>query len=180
MAIWLERLAIGVASLVLTIGLIALLSGFFAGRDQAGVSGSAAGPGKQLRDLGHGHLRLGQLRPPYETDPPTSGAHVPVPIAKDETPLTNDQLLQALEVGDVVILYGSPAPPPGLRGLASSLAPFTPELAAAGQAVVLGRWPGITGITAVAWTRLLHVSSARDPLLTQFVRAWLGRGAPGR
>ena len=37
----LERLAIAVASLLLAFGLIALLSGFFAGRDPAGVVGGA-------------------------------------------------------------------------------------------------------------------------------------------
>ena len=42
----LELVAIGVASLVLSIGLILLLSGYFAGRDQAAISGGASGPGR--------------------------------------------------------------------------------------------------------------------------------------
>jgi hypothetical protein len=60
----LERLAIGVASLLLSIGLIAVLSGFFAGRDEAGVSGgSTTTIGQVFPDLGHAHLRPGQPRP---------------------------------------------------------------------------------------------------------------------
>ena len=39
-----SAIAIVVASLVLSVGLIALLSGFFAGRDQAGVAGAQTGP----------------------------------------------------------------------------------------------------------------------------------------
>jgi hypothetical protein len=179
-SIWLERTAILIASLILSIGLVALLSGFFAGRDQAGVSGTGGVPGQHLQDLGHAHLRAGDPRPPYDSYPPTSGAHLPTPITADEAQLNNDQILQALEVGDVVILYGTAAPPPGLRELAQTYGRFTPQLAAAGQAVVLGRRAGIRGLVALAWRRLFRIQSASDPALQQFVQQTLGRGAPGR
>lgn len=177
----LERVGIVVAALALAIGLIAVLSGFFAGRDQAGVSGGPAAPttiGHQFPDLGHAHLQPGQPRPPYNSDPPTSGAHIPEPVLLDRNMLNDDQLLEALEVGDAVIMYGPRKPPPGLPGLARSLAgPFTPALAAAGQAVVLARRSRTSGLIALAWTRMLRVRSAADPSLRQFVQEWLGRGA---
>jgi hypothetical protein len=177
----LERLAIAVASLVLSVGLIAVLSGFFAGRDQAGVGGSATAVGLQFRDLGHAHLSPGELHPVYDSDPPTSGAHVPEAVVRDNATLNNDQLLEALESGDVVILYGTLAPPPGLQQLAQSVAgPFTPTLAAVGQAVILGRRPGTAGLIALAWTHLLRVSTPGDPSLRQFAQQLLGRGATGR
>jgi Protein of unknown function (DUF3105) len=179
-SIWLERAAILIASLILSVGLIALLSGFFAGRDQAGVSGTGNVPGQQYRDLGHAHLRPGDPRPAYDSNPPTSGAHFPTPITADEARLTNDQILQALEAGDVVIVYGTATPPPGLAELARSSGRFTPQLAAAGQAVVLGRRDAVRGLIALAWTRLLRTQSASDPALQQFVQQTLGRGAPGR
>ncbi len=169
-----------IASLILSAGLIALLSGFFAGRDQAGVSGAGNIPGQQFPDLGHAHLRLGQPRPAYNSNPPTSGAHFPVPITADQSQLSNDQLLEALETGDVVILYGSSTPPPALHALTRTTGSFTPALAAAGQSVVLGRRPGTSGLIALAWARLLHAQSASDPALQQFVQQTLGRGAPGR
>jgi hypothetical protein len=175
----LERVAIVVASLALSIGLIAVLSGFFAGRDQAGVSGTTSALGQQFRDLGHAHLQPGDPRPTYDSDPPTSGAHIPEPVLLDDNVLNDDQLLEALEVGDVVIMYGDRTPPARLSGLARSLAGrFSPALAAAGQAVVLARRPGSVGLTGLAWTRMLRVQSASDPLLRQFVLQWLGRGAP--
>jgi hypothetical protein len=177
----LERVAIVVASLVLSIGLIAVLSGFFAGRDQAGVSdGSVVRTiGQTFPDLGHAHLRPGQPRPTYNSDPPTSGAHIPEPILLDRNVLNDDQLLEALEVGDVVLMYGAGRPPPGLVALARQEAGrFTPALAAAGQAVVLAKRPGTNGVIALAWTRLLHVPSAADPALRRFVNQYLGRGAP--
>jgi hypothetical protein len=174
----LERVAIVVASLVLSIGLIAVLSGFFAGRDAAGVSGPATQIGQQFRDLGHAHLQPGQPRPAYNSDPPTSGAHIPEPILLDRNVLNDDQLLEALEVGDVVIMYGTGKPPPALAQFARSLGGrFSPALAASGQAVVLAKRPGTEGLIALAWTRLLSVKSARAPELAQFVSEWLGRGA---
>jgi hypothetical protein len=175
----LERLAIVVASFVLSIGLIAVMSGFFQSKDQAGVSG-AAGPaiGQQFPDLGHAHLQPGELRPAYNSDPPTSGAHVPLAVLRDQSSLTSDQELEALELGDIVIAYGDSRPPKALRDLQRSVSgPFTPALAAAGQAVILWRRPGTNGFIGLAWTRKLHVRTAGD-LLQQFAERYLGIGAP--
>jgi hypothetical protein len=176
----LERIAIGVASLALSVGLIAVLSGFFANQDQAGVAGADGAIGQRFPDLGHAHLSPGELRPVYDSDPPTSGAHIPQRMLRTGGPLNNDQLLQALEVGDVVIAYGASQPPAGLRALARSVAGrFTPSLANAGQAVVLARRDGTVGLIGLAWTRMVHVSSPRDPRLQRFAEQWLGRGASG-
>lgn len=176
---WLERLAILIAALALSVGLIILVSGFFAGRDQAGVSGAAPGPGQAFADLGHAALRPGQPRPAYNSNPPTSGAHVNQAIPRAGAALNVDQLLSALQAGDVVILYGGRRPPAGLEQFARSAAPpFTPELAATGDAVILARRPGTTGVLALAWAHMLHVPGVSDPRLQDFVGFWLGRGAP--
>jgi hypothetical protein len=178
----LERSAIVLASLALSIGVIALLSGgLLAGRDQPGLSGNGGGPGVQYRDLGDARLAPGERRPAYDSQPPTSGPHLAAAVERDGIELSDDQLLQALAVGDVVIMYGTRSPPPGLRNLALAVAtPFTPPLAAAGQAVILARRPGTRGLIGVAWTHLIDVSTPEDPLLREFIQAYLGRGAPGR
>ncbi len=176
-----ERIAIGVASLVLSIGLILLLSGYFAGRDQAAVSGGTSGPGQAFSDLGHAGLSLGQPRPSYNSNPPTSGPHLREAVTRDGATLNDDQLLQALQLGNVVIVYGTAKPPAGLTKFASTAAPpFSPGLAATGDAVILARRPGTTGLVALAWAHLLRVNDASDPQLGQFVSFWLGRGAPGQ
>jgi len=177
----LEWAAIAVVSLAVAFGAIALLSGFFAGRDQAGVGGAGTLPGVAFADLGHAHLKPGQPQPRYNSNPPTSGAHVPVPVDGDNRQLSDNQLLEALELGDVVVMYGTPAPPSGLRSVVKSLAaPFTPALAAAGQAVVLARRPRTGGLVALSWAHMLRVGSPGDPLLRSFIDYWLGRGAPPR
>ncbi|MGI8412400.1 MAG: DUF3105 domain-containing protein [Solirubrobacteraceae bacterium] len=175
----LERIAIALASLALSVGAIALLSGFFAGRDPAGVSGIASGPGLAFVDLGHAHLRPGERHPVYDSRPPTSGAHFPLPVTREDVRLSVDQLLQALEVGNVVIVYGTSSPPPGLRTLARALAPpFTPALAAAGQAVILARRRGVTGLLGLAWAHAMPASTP-NAALRAFTAFWLGRGALG-
>jgi hypothetical protein len=175
----LERLAIVVASLALSVGLIALLSGYFAGRDQAGVSVSAPPIGEQFPDQGNTVLRPGAQRPAYNSDPPTSGPHKLAPVARDQVALSDDQLLTALASGNVVILYGTRTPPKALQELQRKLAgPFSQALAATGDAVILARRPGTVGLIGLAWAHMVHVSAANDPLLSEFGQYWLGRGAP--
>src|SRR6202012_721523 len=131
------------------------------------------------RDLGDLHLRPGQPRPQYNSDPPTSGPHNPVNVTRDRATISDDQLLQALQVGDVVLMYGTRKPPPGLVGLAAQEGPpFTPGLAAAGGAVILAHPAGIPGGVARAWAPMRRATGPNDPRLPAFIEYWLGRGAP--
>jgi hypothetical protein len=173
-----DRVAIIVASLALSFGLIALLSGFFQNRDTGNLAGSSAGPGRAFRDLGDSTLRPGQPRPVYDSNPPTSGPHVLEPVTRDEAPLSDNQLLSALALGDVVILYGTPRPPAALTALAGSIAgKFTPVLAATGQSVILAPHRRSRGFVGLAWAHMLQVRRPTDPRLSRFASYWLGRGA---
>ena len=174
----LERGAIVLASLALSAGLIALLSGFFTSRDQGSVSISSSVTGHRFRNLGDAVLKPGQRHPAYDSRPPTSGAHLPEPVTRDQVQLNEDQVLQALAAGDVVIAYGGRQPPAGLTTLARALAPpFTPALAAAGQTVILERRPRTVGLIGLAWAHILRARSPTDPRLREFAAFWLGRGA---
>jgi hypothetical protein len=176
-----EWVVIVLVALAIAAGAIALLSGYFAGNDTPGVTGSPSGPGIAFKNMGDAHLRPGQAPPRYNSNPPTSGPHVAVAVRKDRAVLSNNQLLEALELGDVVLVYGSPAPPAGLEGVArANAAPFTPALAAAGQAVILARRPGTPGVVGLAWAHLIRVAGSAAPSLRQFIQYWLGRGAPSR
>ena len=167
-------LAAFVVAAAAVVGLLAFLSS----RDSAPVSRTVRGPGREFPDQGSARLAPGR-RPPrlYDSDPPTSGAHVPTAVAHDATRLSDDQVLTALAAGNVVLFYGSPRPPAPLRSLADSVAgPFDPALAQAGQAVILAMRPGTRGIIGAAWRRLLQVASPTDPSLRAFVEAWLDVG----
>lgn len=178
---WLERGLIVLVSLAVSVGIIALLSGGLAGgRDDPGISvNGGSTPGRAYPDQGDRHLAAGAPRPGYNSDPPTSGAHVPLPVTRNGAEISDDQLLQALSLGDVVFLYSSPAAPRGLQAIADQVAPhFTPALAADGQTVILARRPNLPTITAVAWRHMLRSDSADD--LRTFATHWLGQGATGR
>ena len=134
------------------------------------------GPGVLQPDHGHAHDRAAAPSPP--DDPPTSGAHRPVLVTRDATALSDDALLHALELGDVVLAYDAPRPPAALRSVQRAVAgPFDSELAAAGQAVILDRRRGVHGVIALAWRRELRTSGPGDARLRDFAEAWLGRGA---
>jgi hypothetical protein len=176
--VWLERVAIAVAALALAVVLISLLSGYFTTRDQASVSGTTE-VGLKFADQGDQLLAPGSRHPAYDSNPPTSGPHAPVPVRSDATRLSDDQILAALAAGNVILVYGTPRPPDGLAALAGSVAgPFSSALAATGMAVILARRPGVGVVLGLAWTRMLRVASPTDPLLRQFIQQWLGHGAP--
>ena len=169
-------LVIVAAALLLAAGAAGLML-VFGARDEPGVA-AATGPGEVFADQCAEHRR----RPKgfrFRSDPPTSGPHVPVPVRRDGRRLTTDQLLHALELGNVVVTYDGARPPAALRRLQVSVAGrFDPELAAAGQAIVLAR-SDRPGIAALAWRHRLTARSAGDPRLAEFAEHWLGRGFAG-
>jgi hypothetical protein len=161
-------------------GIFALLLAFNA-RDDAGVGGPApAGPGILQPDRGSRHLDSTQ-HVPLEglTDPPTSGAHHDR-LPTREGRLSPDEILHSLELGDVILFYDAPRPPAALRAVQREVSgPFDPEVAAAGQQVILARRDGAGAVTAAAWRRLLRADDPADPRIREFAEAWVGRSAGG-
>jgi len=159
-------------------GVVALLL-VASARDDAGVgSGAPAGPGELQPDRGSRHLEPTQ-HVPLEglTDPPTSGAHHDR-LPTREGRLSPDEILHALELGNVVLFYDARRPPAALRAVQRDVSgPFDAEVAAAGQQVILARREGSGAVTAAAWRRLLRADDAADPRVRAFAEAWIGRGA---
>jgi hypothetical protein len=161
--------------LLIVLGVVIVLAGLygllrlFSGRDSGGVARRpVAGPGQLEAE------RRGP--PPQDGQPPTSCAHARRNVTR-EGRLDADELLTALEQGNVVIIHPGTRAPAALRRLQDAVSgPFDAELAAAGQMVVLARWPGANGIQALAWRRRLRASSPDDPALRAFAEAWLGQG----
>jgi hypothetical protein len=159
----LRRIGLALVTLVVALGGFVLILLFFEGRDNSQVPNAASGA------RGPGQVVTDQRR-----------AQTPALIRSDRdgTRLSEDQTLHALELGDVVLLYGTRAPPPALRALQQSVSgPFDPVLAANGAAVILGYRSGMHGATALAWRHVLRTPSPSDPALQAFTDYWLGRGA---
>jgi hypothetical protein len=177
-----RRLLAVVAGAVLVAAGAAALLLIFAARDDAPVGAPpAAGPGELQPDLGAHHLPAGEHVPLGGlTDPPTSGAHHPRLITREGKRLSPDEILHALELGDVILFYDAPRPPAALRAVQRDVSgPFDPEVAAAGQQVILAPRPGAGPVTAAAWRRLLRARDPADPRVRAFAEAWIGRGVRG-
>ncbi len=154
---------------VLVVGLVAVagLALVIAGRDDAELSRDPSGIDA---DRGASHSSAAATG-----GTPTSGPHRPDLVTRDGRAITNDQLLHAIELGNVVILADEISPP--LRRLQREVAgPFDAEIAAAGQAVILAVREGSGPATAVAWRSSLPARSATDPELRAFVENRLGKG----
>ena len=166
-------------SVVLALAALAGLVALISSRDRSTLT-TPQGPGRLLPDSGDAHLAAGAHDPRYATNPPASGAHVVTTVRRDEVRLSNDELLTALEQGDVVLVYRDGAQAPALRSLARTVAgPFYPAVAAAGQAVVLDHLATAPkgSVTALAWRHEATAGAASDPALRAFAQFWLGRGA---
>jgi hypothetical protein len=173
-----RRLAAVAVVALLAAGVVAVALLALGARDEAPVA-PASGPGEPQPDRGREHLSGSErARPTRPDSPPTSGPHRPDLVTRDRRVLTDDQVLHAIELGNVVIFYPGRRPAPELVALQRELSGgFDPEVAAAGQAVILTRRPGATGVTAVAWRRLLPAGGPGDPQLREFAERWLGATA---
>ena len=162
-----------VLGLILAIGAVAVVFFVVTGRDDSEVP-APQGPGELQPNRGASHAGPAEASGDV---PPTSGTHRPELVTRDRRAITDDQLIHALELGDVVILYEGRTPDPALVRLQEELSgPFDAELAAAGQAVILARRAGAGPATALAWRRVLRVDDPADPALRDFTEFWLGRG----
>jgi len=165
-------LVVVAAVLIAAVGCVALIA-LLTSQDSSQVH-EASGPGALEPDRGS--------QPPdgSEDRPPTSGKHTDAAITRDQTELTDDQLVNALALGNVVITYDEAKAPAALVALQRDVqgSGFDASLAGAGQAVLLARRPG-AGVQALAWRRRLVASGPDDPRLREFADAWLGQGPAG-
>jgi hypothetical protein len=160
----------------LAAGLCIVLIFILASRDSSQVDQAETGPGTLEADRGAQVVTSGPDTPASApSEPPTSGPHRSEPVNADRTALTDDQILTALAQGNVVIAYEGAAPALVQEDVSG---PYDPELAAAGQAVILAKRPGIGAVQALAWRHRLVASGPEDPKLQEFAEAWLGQGAP--
>jgi hypothetical protein len=85
-----------------------------------------------------------------------------------------------LRSGNIELAYADPAYRKPLAALAQKLgAPDSPELRAAGAAIVLRRDPSATGVVARAYGATFKAGSPVDPALQEFIDRWLGQGTQG-
>ena len=129
-------------------------------------------PGVKLADLGNAHIELAtQPHVPYNSDPPTSGSHMPyiAPWGIHTEPIARELQVHNLEDGGVMVQYHCATPCPDL------VAKLTEIVRRYETQVILAPYPGMrTRIALTAWTRLDAFDDLDEARIVRFIRAYRG------
>ena len=129
-------------------------------------------PGVSLSDQGNRHVQtLNEAIPPYNSDPPTSGPHLPyvAPWGIHTEPISRQLQVHNLEDGGVMVQYnchdGCPDLVAKLKALVSGYE----------NQVILGPYPGMkTRLALTAWTRLDAFDDFDERRIRGFIKAYRG------
>ena len=155
-----RRTVIAVAIAVLAAAVV----GYFAYRAQASL------PGTQFPDQGNLHIASPESpHEPYNSDPPTSGPHLPyiAPWGVHTRPIPRELQVHNLEDGGVVVQYNCECP-----DLAAKLKAVVQRYE---KNVILAPYPGMTPTIALtAWTRLDVLEEFDEGRIKRFIEAYRG------
>ena len=143
---------------------VASLIGWFAYRAAADL------PGERLADQGNLHIQtVSDPHVPYNSEPPTSGPHLPyiAPWGVHTRPIPNELQVHNLEDGGVVVQYNCDCP-----DLAEKLAGIVRRY---DRYVVLAPYPTMKSrIALTAWTRLEALDEFDAARIERFIKAYRG------
>ena len=151
----------------LTVAIVAAaLVGYWAYRAAADL------PGVKLPDQGNAHIQLAtEPHEPYNSDPPTSGPHMPyiAPWGIHTEPIVRELQVHNLEDGGVMVQYRCATPCPDLVArLAEIVRRYETQ-------VILAPYPGMrTRIALTAWTRLDAFDDLDEARIVRFIRTYRG------
>ena len=155
-------LKLGVAATGVVI--VAALSGWFAYRAAADL------PGEKFADLGNVHIQTAsEPHPPYNSDPPTSGPHLPyiAPWGVHTRPIPPELQVHNLEDGGVMVQYNCTCPE-----LVDKLRAVVGRY---DKQVILAPYPGMASrIALTAWTRLDRLEQFDEKRITRFIDSYRG------
>ena len=155
-----QRLVLVSVAVVVVAGVV----GYFAYRAVANL------PGQRLPDLGNEHIAsVETLHVPYNSDPPTSGPHLPyiAPWGVHTRPISRELQVHNLEDGGVVVQYSCECPE-----LVAKLAAIVRRY---DRQVVLAPYPAMKSrIALTAWTRLDTLEDFDEGRVVRFIEAYRG------
>ncbi len=154
-----HRLGVGIAVVLV----VAAGVGYFAWQ-------AADLPGTFMSSLGNDHIQLvTDPHPPYNSDPPTSGPHLPylAPWGVHTRPIPKELQVHNLEDGGVVVQYNCDCPE-----LVDKLAAVVKRY---DHGVLLAPYPGMKSkIALTAWTRIDAFDEFDEARIVRFIRAYRG------
>jgi len=129
-------------------------------------------PGVKLPDQGNAHIQLAtEPHVPYNSDPPTSGPHMPyiAPWGIHTEPIVRELQVHNLEDGGVMVQYHCATPCPDL------VTRLTEIVRRYETQVILAPYPGMrTRIALTAWTRLDAFDDLDEARIVRFIRTYRG------
>ena len=131
-----------------------------------------AQPGVSLPDQGNRHVQtVNEAIPPYNSDPPTSGPHLPyiAPWGVHTEPIARPLQVHNLEDGGVMVQYNCPE---GCPDLVAKLKAVVSDYE---HQVILAPYPGMQQRLALtAWTRLDAFGDFDERRIRRFIKAYRG------
>ena len=157
-----RRMKTGVS--IVAVVIIAVVIGWFA------YQANANKPGEQFPDQGNEHIQAAtDPHVAYNSDPPTSGPHLPyiAPWGIHTRPVPLELQVHNLEDGGVVVQYNCECPE-----LAEKLRAIVRKY---DKHVVLAPYPAMkTRIALTAWTRLDRFEEFDEKRIVRFIEAYRG------
>jgi hypothetical protein len=128
-------------------------------------------PGEFVQSLGNAHIQTPETpHQPYNSDPPTSGPHLPyiAPWGVHGKPLAKELQVHNLEDGGVVVNYRPDCE-------AQVLEPLKTVVGRYADHVVLAPYPGLDRCIALtAWTRIEKLDQPDERRVSRFIDAYRG------
>jgi hypothetical protein len=156
-----RRWTVGAAVVVVV---AAAVIGYFAYRAAADL------PGEKLADQGNLHIQSAtDPHTPYNSDPPSSGPHLPyiAPWGVHTRPIPRELQVHNLEDGGVLVQYNCDCP--------DLVADLTRVVQRYDRQVILAPYPDMkTRIALTAWTRLETLDSFDEKRIRRFIEAYRG------
>jgi len=144
----------------------AAVVGYFAYRSAADL------PGDVFADLGNVHIETEtQPHTPYNSEPPTSGPHLPyvAPWGVHTEPISKELQVHNLEDGGVMVQYSCPS---GCSDVVDKLRAIVGRY---GEHVILAPYPGMKHrIALTAWTRLDAFDIFDERRIVRFIDSYRG------
>ena len=121
-------------------------------------------PGEKVAVMGAEHIRIGDAHDPYNTNPPTSGAHgAPVDFGVYQEELIDENVVHNLEHGGIWISY---------KDLREEDIQKLEDIGRnySGRTVVSPRSANNSNIAVVSWGRLLELDTVDVEKITEYVK----------
>lgn len=131
-------------------------------------------PGEFVASMGNRHITPSAIGiNAYNSDPPTSGPHLPS-IANwgiHDSPIPKELQVHNLEDGGVVVQYNCPQGEEACRSLVEKLAQIVRRY----DHAILAPYPGMSHrIALTAWTRIDKFNDFDEKRIVRFIEAYMG------